>query len=79
MKISQTVTELWGIQEYFLKKKTWKKLIKGARSLDLILIPLKLHEDISQMVTDLWGVQEFLGKNNQKGITWKLRKGEQPF
>ena len=29
------------------------------------------------MVTKLWLVQEFLKKINQRGITWKLRKGEQ--
>ena len=32
------------------------------------------------MVTDLWGEQEILlKKNNQRGITWKLGKGEQLF
>ena len=31
------------------------------------------------MVTDLWSVQEYLEKINQRGITWKLRKGEQSF
>ena len=32
------------------------------------------------MVTDLWAVHEFLEKeNNQRGIIWKLGKGEQPF
>ena len=34
---------------------------------------------ISLMVTELWCVQECLKKNNQRGITWKLRKGEQSF
>ena len=37
---------------------------------------------ISQTVTELWGVQEFfwgkMGKNNQRGINWKQRKGEKP-
>ena len=38
------------------------------------------------MVTELWGVQEFLGKKgkniiktNQRDMTQKLRKGEQPL
>ena len=31
------------------------------------------------MVTELWCVQEYLEKINQRGITWKLRKGEQSF
>ena len=31
------------------------------------------------MVTELWHVQECLKKNNQRGITWKLSKGEQSF
>ena len=31
------------------------------------------------MVTDVWGIQEYLGKHKQRGITQKLRKGEQPF
>ena len=31
------------------------------------------------MVTDLWAVHEFLEKNKQRGIIWKLGKGEQPF
>ena len=30
-------------------------------------------------VTELWCVQECLEKNNKKGITWKLRRGEQSF
>ena len=30
-------------------------------------------------VTELWHVQECLEKINQRGITWKLRKGEQSF
>ena len=34
---------------------------------------------ISLMVTKLWRVQECLEKNNQSGITWKLRNGEQSF
>ena len=34
---------------------------------------------ISQTVTELWHVQECLGKINQRGITWKLGKGEQSF
>ena len=33
---------------------------------------------ISQTVTDVWGVQHFF-ENNQRGITCKLRKGDQPF
>ena len=33
---------------------------------------------ISQMVTELCHVQKS-GKINQRGITWKLRKGEQSF
>ena len=31
------------------------------------------------MVIELWLAQECLEKNNQRGITWKLRKGEQSF
>ena len=34
---------------------------------------------ISLMVIELWRVQECLQKNNQRGITWKLRKEEQSF
>ena len=35
---------------------------------------------ISPMVTELWSLQECLEKkNNQRVITWKLRKGEQSF
>ena len=67
--------------------KTWK-LRKGEQSFlcatcpNLIHIPTKLHEDIlngyrvkkhTRMLTD------DSGKINQRGITQKLRKGEQPF
>ena len=34
---------------------------------------------ISKRVTELWVVQEFVGNSYQRGITWKLRKGEQLF
>ena len=34
---------------------------------------------ISLTVTELWRVQECLEKINQRGETWKLRKGEQLF
>ena len=34
---------------------------------------------VSQTVTELCSVQECLGKNNQRGITQKLGKGEQSF
>ena len=44
--------------------------------LDLIHIPLKLHEDISN---GLLSVQECLEKINQRGITGKVGKREQSF
>ena len=31
------------------------------------------------MVAELWGVQDFWEKNNQMGITWKLRQWERQF
>ena len=34
---------------------------------------------ISLMVTELSHIHERLKKINQRGITWKLRKGEQSF
>ena len=35
---------------------------------------------LSSTVTELWSEQESKKKkNNQRGITWKLRKGELPF
>ena len=34
---------------------------------------------ISKMVTELWNLQECSEKINQRGITQKLRKGEQSF
>ena len=34
---------------------------------------------ISITVTELWRVQEYLEKVNQRGIIWKLRKGDQSF
>ena len=39
--------------------------------------PIKLHEDLFILVTELWCLQGFY--NNQRGITQKLRKGEQSF
>ena len=35
--------------------------------------------EISITATELWRVQESLGKNNQKDIARKQRKGEQSF
>ena len=46
------------------------------RFLDLIHIRIKFHKDI--MVTELWPVQYFF-YDFQRGITQKLRKGEQSF
>ena len=34
---------------------------------------------ISLTVTELWPLQECFEKIIQRGITWKLRKGEQAF
>ena len=34
---------------------------------------------ISLIVTELWRIQECLKKINQRGITWKIRKGVQSF
>ena len=61
---------------------TWK-LRKGEQSFlrtthrcDLIHIPIKLHEDIPNDYL-VMSCTRILKKSNQRGITWKLRKGEQ--
>ena len=63
---------------------TWK-LRKGAQSFsyttccpNLIHIPIKLHEDIPNLYR-VTRKQESREKIKQKGITWKVRKGEQSF
>ena len=45
---------------------------------DLIHIPLKLHEDILNRYWIMERTRMF-GKINQRGITWKIREGEQSF
>ena len=71
MKTYMTVTELWCVQDFFYNNQSGitQKLRKGEQSflyeailsIDLILIPIKLHEDIP-MITDLWDVQEVSDK-----------------
>ena len=62
---------------------TWKKrrgtiIVVPTHHLDLIHIPTKLHEDIPKGYWVMARTRMF-GKNNRRGITWKLRKGEQSF
>ena len=79
MKISQTVTESWRVQECLEKINkrgiTWK-LRKREQSFlcatcrpDLIHIPIKLHEDILNSYRVMARIRMF-GKNNQRGITF---------
>ena len=56
MKISQTVTELWSVEECMKTinqmgitgklRKGEQSFLRAARRLDLMQIPIKLHEDI---------------------------------
>ena len=73
------VTELWCVQDFFYNNQRGiaQKLRKGQLSflyathcLHLILIPIKLHEDIST-VTDLWGVQRYFGKPKRHNLEAK--------
>ena len=45
---------------------------------DLIHIPKKLHEDIPNGYR-VMSLKRILKKNNQRPLTWKLRKREQSF
>ena len=63
MKTSLTVTKLRSVQELFMDGRT---------------VPCH-NTSILKIVTEIWRVQECLEKINQKGITRKLRKGEQSF
>ena len=89
MTISPTVTELHRIQECLEKINqrgiTWK-VRKGEQSFlcvtyrpDLIHISMKLHEGIINGYIDTVMANTRMFGKNQRGITWKLRKGEQSF
>ena len=84
MKTSPMVTELQQIQECLEKNNQNCKVRKGeqlflytTRRHDLIHIPIKLHEDIPNGYCVMAHTRMF--EKNQRGITWKLRKGEQSF
>ena len=78
------VTELCPVQEFWKKNNQWGitwKQIKGEQSFlsvthcpDLIHIPIKLHEGILNYYRIMAPTRMF-GKINQRGITWKIRKG----
>ena len=61
-----------------LKQRNQKQLLFYAKLSDLIDIPIKLCED-TLTVTEIWRIQECYEKRNQREMTWKQRKGEQPF
>ena len=66
-----------------LKQRNGKQtLLYATYRLDLIhahVLILLSFIKISQTVTELQVIHDLLDKNHQRGITWKLRKGEQPF
>ena len=86
MNIFLSVIELWKVQECLGEKINQRgitrKLRKGKQlflclscHLDLMHIPIKLHDDIPN---GYW-YKNVSKKINQRDITQKLRKGEQSF